>query len=85
MPGVAVAVAVDTGIAGIWGRAPPSSPGGERWIGGSGWKGYRTAAAALIGSPGVNAKGMTRNPVNGRPGGAVRRVNNVNQQVGTAE
>lgn len=34
----------------------------------------RTAAAALISSPGISANVMTRNPVNGRPGGAVRRV-----------
>lgn len=73
-PGVAVAVAGDTGIAGAWGLGPPSSPGALRWIGGSGWREGRTVPAALIGSPGVNANGMTRNPVNGRPGGAVRRV-----------
>jgi hypothetical protein len=43
----------------------------------------RTVPAVLIRLPGIAANGMTANPEDGRPGGAVRRVSQCQSAVGS--
>lgn len=73
-PGVAVAVAGTLALPGYGEKVRRQSGVHGTGSGHQAREEGRTAAAALIGSPGINANGMARNPVNGRPGGAVRRV-----------